>query len=140
MLKSTRKTLLETERQLKDLGEIIKYTEQYTANHIYHIRYQKSKNKEAYLHRHETELLLHDGAEHMLKRAGINLKTLDIEKLQNKYNALYSKKKEQENSYRIAEKEHKNLQRKLDNLNQFLNKTQTQTIVSKKEKLSFPSH
>lgn len=99
MLKSTRKNLIETERQLKDLGEIIKYAEQYSANHIYHIRYQKSKNKEAYLQGHETELLLHDGAEHMLKRAGINLKTLNVEKLRNEYNALYSEKKEIQNSY-----------------------------------------
>lgn len=75
---------------------------------------------------HEAELLLHDGAEHMLKRAGINLKTLDVEKLRNDYNALYSEKKEQQNSYRTAEKEHKNLQRKLDNLNQFLNHNQVQ--------------
>ena len=140
LLKSTRKNLIETEQQLKNLGEIIKYAEQYSANHIYHIRYQKSKNKEAYLQRHETELLLHDGAEHMLKRAGINLKTLNIEKLRNEYNALYSKKKELQNSYRITEKEHKNLQQKLDNLNQFLNKTQTQPIISKKEKRYYPSH
>lgn len=132
MLKSTRKNLVETERQLKDLGEIIKYAEQYSANHIYYIRYRKSKNKEAYLQRHETELLLYDGAEHMLKRAGINLKTLDIEKLRNEYNALYSEKKELQNSYHSVEKEHKNLQQKLENLNQFLNKTQTQPIISKK--------
>ncbi len=135
MLKSTRKNLIETERQLKDLSEIIKYAEQYSANHIYHIRYQKSKNKEAYLQRHETELLLHDGAEHMLKRAGINLKTLNIENLHDEYNTLYVKKKELQNSYRTAEKEHKNLQQKWDNLNRFFNQNQTQPcITSKKQK------
>ena len=70
--------------------------------------------------------MLYDGAEHMLKRAGINLKTLDIEKLRNEYNALYLEKQELQNSYLTTEKEHKNLQQKLDNLNQFLNQNQVQ--------------
>ena len=64
---------METERQLKDLGQILKYAEQYQSNHIYHIRYRKSKDPDAYLRHHETELLLHDGAENMLKRFGISL-------------------------------------------------------------------
>lgn len=67
---------METERQLKDLGQILKYAEQYQSNHIYHIRYRKSKDPDAYLRHHETELLLHDGAENMLKRFGISLKHL----------------------------------------------------------------
>lgn len=69
----------------------------------------------------------------MLKRAGINLKTLNIEKLRNEYNTLYSEKKELQNSYRTAEKEHNNLQRKLDNLNQFLNQNQVQKRTVSKE-------
>ena len=70
---------------IKDLGQILKYAEQYQTNHIYQVRYQKSKNPDAYLRSHETELLLHDGAENMLKRLGVNPKTLDIEKLRNEY-------------------------------------------------------
>lgn len=83
---------METERQLKDFGQILKYAKQYKANCIYHIRYQKSKDKDRYLRQHETELLLHDGAENMLKRFGINLKNLDIEKLCSDYNALFQKR------------------------------------------------
>ncbi|MEH2954312.1 hypothetical protein VV089_15175 [Candidatus Merdisoma sp. JLR.KK011] len=92
LAKTARNSLVETEHQLKDLGQILKYAEQYQSNHIYHVRYQKSKNPDAYLRSHETELLLHDGAENMLKRLGISPKTLDIEKLRNEYNSLYSKK------------------------------------------------
>ena len=84
---------METEHQLKDLGQVLKYAEQYKANRIYHIRYQKSKDKDRYLRQHETELLLHDGAENMLKRFGIDTKKLDVEKLRSDYNALYSKSK-----------------------------------------------
>ena len=36
-LSSARESLVETERQLKDLGQILKYAEQYKANHIYHV-------------------------------------------------------------------------------------------------------
>ena len=83
---------METERQLKDLGQVLKYAEQYQTNHIYHIRYRKSKDPDAYLRHHETELLLHDGAENMLKRFDINLKHFDIDKFRSDYNALYAKK------------------------------------------------
>lgn len=111
----------------------MKYAEQYQSNHIYHVRYQKSKNPDAYLRSHETELLLHDGAENMLKRLGINPKTLDIEKLHNEYNSLYSKKETLQKTYKSAEKEINAFNRKLDNLNQYLNRTsQAQQISDRK--------
>ena len=123
LAKTARNSLIETEHQLKDLGQILKYAEQYKVNHIYHVRYQKSKDPDAYLRKHETELLLHDGAENMLKRFGINLKTLDVDKLRSEYNALYSKKRTLQNTYQSADKEIKNLSRKLENLNQYLDRT-----------------
>ena len=133
LAKTARNSLVETEHQLKDLGQILKYSEQYQSNHIYHVRYQKSKNTDAYLRSHETELLLHDGAENMLKRLGINPKTLDIEKLQNEYNSLYSKKETLQKTYKSAEKEINAFNRKLDNLNQYLNRTsQVQQISDRK--------
>ena len=126
LAKAARANLVETEHQLKDLGQILKYAEQYKNNHIYQIRYQKSKDKDRYLRQHETELLLHDGAENMLKRLGIDTKTLDVEKLRCEYNALYSKKTELQKIYKSAEKECALLTRKLENLNQYLDKMQPQ--------------
>ena len=79
LAKTARTSLVETEHQLKDLGQILKYAEQYKANRVYHIRYQKSKDKDRYLHQHETELLLHDGAENMLKRFGIDTRSLMLQ-------------------------------------------------------------
>ena len=122
LAKNARNSLVETEHQLKDLGQILKYAEQYHSNHIYHVRYQKSKNPDAYLRSHETELLFHDGAENMLKRLGMNPKTLDIDKLRNEYNSLYSKKETLQKTYKSAVKEINALNRKLDNLNQYLNR------------------
>ena len=136
LAKTARNSLVETEHQLKDLGQILKYAEQYQSNHIYHVRYQKSKNPDAYLRSHETELLLHDGAENMLKRLGMNPKTLDIDKLRNEYNSLYSKKETLQKTYKSVEKEINSLNRKLDNLNQYLNRSSSvqQTNDRKPEK------
>ena len=131
LAKTARESLVETERQLKDLGEILKYAEQYKTNHIYHVRYKKSKDKDAYLRRHETELILHDGAENMLKRFGIGTKNLDVEKLRSDYNALYSKKQALQKTYKSAEKEAADLKRKLDNLNQYLDRSLEQQSADK---------
>jgi len=100
---------------------------------MYHIRYQKSKDKDRYLRQHETELLLHDGAENMLKRLGIDTKKLDIEKLRKNYHALCSKKDSLMKTYKSAEKEIHILQRKLDNLNQYFDKDRKQQITLQKE-------
>ena len=124
LAKTARESLVETEHQLKDFGQVLKYAEQYSANRIYHIRYRKSKDKDRYLRQHETELLLHDGAENMLKRFGIDTRNLDVEKLRSDYNALYSKKETLQKTYRSAAKEHDALVRKLDNLNQYLDAPQ----------------
>lgn len=127
---------METEHQLKDLGQILKYAEQYKSNHIYHIRYQKSKDKDRYLRQDETELLLHDGAENMLKRFGIDTRNLDVEKLRSDYNALYSKKEALRKTCQSAEKDAAAFTRKLDNLNQYLdrNPAQQETADRKSDK------
>jgi len=132
LAKTARESLVETERQLKDLGQVLKYAEQYKTNRIYHVRYQKSKDKDAYLRRHETELILHDGAENMLKRFGINPKNIDVEKLRSDYNALYSKKQALQKTYKSAEKEAADLNRKLNNLNQYLDRNTEQQAIDKK--------
>ncbi len=132
LAKTARDSLVETEHQLKDLGQVLKYAEQYKANHIYHVRYQKSKDKDAYFRCHETELILHDGAENMLKRFGVNLMNIDVEKLRSDYNALYSKKQALQKTYKSAEKEAADLNRKLENLNQYLDRNPEPQAVYKK--------
>ena len=136
LAKTARESLVETEHRLKDFGQVLKYAEQYKTNRIYHIRYQKSKDKDRYLRQHETELILHDGAENMLKRLGIDTKSLDVEKLRNDYNALYSKKETLRKTYQSAEKEIITLTQKWDNLNRYLDRTpiQQETTDQKHDK------
>ena len=132
LAKTARESLIETERQLKDLGQVLKYAEQYKTNHIYHVRYQKSKDKDAYLRHHETELILHDGAENMLKRFGINPKNIDVEKLRSDYNTLYSKKRTLQTTYKSAEKEIADLNQALNKLNQYLDRISEQPTIDRK--------
>ncbi len=133
-LKVTKEHLLQTEHQLKELGEILKYAEQYKANHIYHVRYHKSKNREEYFRTHETELLLHDGAEVMLKRHGIDLKSIDLNTLKAQYNALYSLKKQIRQSYKQTQEKIDQLRQNLDNINQFLDKSVSPNQTSNQQK------
>lgn len=120
--KNTRQNLIDVEHKLKKIGEIIKYAEQYQSNHIYQIRYQKSKDKDRYFRQHETELLLHDGAENMLKRLGLAPQNIDLTKLQNEYKLLLFQKETLQKNYKSLEKEIKEFQKKQKNLDQYLSK------------------
>ena len=103
-----------------DLAEIIKYAEQYRANRSYHIGYKKAKNPDAYFRRYESQIILYGGARRMLEQAGINLKSLNIDKLKSEYQELTRQKNELTSTYKSYEKEVRELSRKLDNLNQYL--------------------
>nr|WP_300837740.1 relaxase/mobilization nuclease domain-containing protein [uncultured Acetatifactor sp.] len=132
--KASRDSLVKTEHQLKDLGQILKYSEQYKANHIYHVRYLKSKDQDAYLRRHETELILHDGAMNMLKRLGVNTKSIDIDQFRNDYNSLRSKKQALQENYKSAEREIADLNRKLNTLTQYIGGPFIQPTIERNSK------
>ena len=72
----------------------------------------------------------------MLKRFGISLKNLDVDKFRSDYNMLYAKKEALQKTYKSAEKDIQALNRKLDNLDQYLDRTpgQEQTTNRKPEK------
>lgn len=78
-------SISELEHRIKDLAEIIKYAEQYKANRAYHIGYKKPKNPDAYFRRYESQIILYGGAKRMLEQAGINLKSLNVDKLKAEY-------------------------------------------------------
>ena len=111
---------MEIEHRLKDLGEIIKYAEQYRANRSYHIGYKKAKNPDAYFRRYESQIILYGGAKRMLEQAGINLKSLNINKLKSEYEELTKQKNELTTTYKKCEKEVHVLTQKLEKLSQYL--------------------
>ena len=133
--KSAKQSVVELEHRMKDLAEIIKYAEQYKDNRSYHIAYKKAKNPDAYFRRYESQIILYDGARRMLEQAGINIKSLNVDKLKAEYQELMKQKSELTSTYKDCEKEVHELKRKQENLNQYLGKNMptTQDIKNRQQ-------
>ena len=114
------------EHEMKPFEELIKYAEQFEANKPYHVRSKKSKNPDEYFRRHESELLLYDGAKNVLQKAGIDTKNISLDQMRADYHTMEKKKAELQKSYRTAEKEISEMEQKLQTLNQYLNKQPSQ--------------
>ena len=135
--KSAKQSVVELEHRIKDLAEIIKYAQQYKDNRSYHIGYKKAKNPDEYFRRYESQIILYGGARRMLEQAGINIKSLIVDKLKAEYQELMKQKSELTSTYKDCEKEVHELNRKLENLNQYLGKDMptTQDIKSEQKSL-----
>ena len=129
--KSAKQSVVELEHRIKDLAEIIKYAEQYRANRSYHIGYKKAKNPDAYFRRYESQIILYGGARRMLEQAGINLKSLNIDKLKSEYQELIRQKDELTSTYKTCEKEVHELSRKLMNLYKYLGRKKQNRISTR---------
>lgn len=116
----TKSTVIELEHELKEMSEILKYAKQYVENRPYHYRYQKSKNPDQYFRNHDMQLILYDGAVNELKRHNINLKNLDIEKMNSDYQVLWDKKEQLKKAYKSAEKDIADMQKQLENIEQYI--------------------
>ena len=132
--KSAKQSVVELEHRIKDLAEIIKYAVQYKANRSYHIAYRKAQNPDAYFRKYESQIILYGGARRMLEQAGINLKGLNVDKLRAEYPELMKQKNELTSTYKDCEKEVRELNRKLENLNQYLGRTQPDPAQEQQEK------
>ena len=120
-VKAAKESIVKTELRMKELAEIIKYVDQYQENKKYNFRYKKSKDPDAYLRSHESELLLYGGAKRMIERFGINEKSMDIEKLKGEYQKLSEQKNNFTQMYKVNEKDLKKLNQEWENINQYLN-------------------
>ena len=82
-------------------------------------------------HQYESQIILYGGARRMLEQAGINLKSLNVDKLKSEYHELISQKNKLTATYKNCEKEVRELNRKLENLNQYLRR---ETVISQEPK------
>ena len=117
---SAKKNVVEVEKRIKALVEIIKYGEQYKATFPYYSSYKKSKNPDTYFRKYESQIILFGGAKHILEEAGVNVKTMDLKKLKLEYQELIKQRDELATTYRNCEKEFKKLNTKLDKLQHYL--------------------
>ena len=137
--KSAKQSVVELEHRIKGLAEIIKYAQQYKDNRSYHIGYKKAKNPDAYFRRYESQIILYGGARRMLEQAGINLKGLNVDKLKAEYQELMKQKSELASTYKDCEKEVRELNRKLENLNKYLGRIQPDPAQEQQTKKDTPN-
>lgn len=136
---AARSELVILEHDMKTFAEILKYAEQFEANKPYHLRSKKSKNPDEYFRRHESELLLYDGAKNVLQKAGIDTKNLRLDQMRADYHAMEKKKAELQKSYRTAEKDISEMEQTLQTLNQYLNRQPSQKQPEEEKTLPRPS-
>ena len=81
-----------------------------------------------------SQIILYGGARRMLEQVGINLKGLNVDKLKAEYQELMKQKSELTSTYKKCEKEVQSLNRKLENLNQYLGQTQPDPVQAQQTK------
>ena len=118
--KSARTELVELEHQMKKVSELLLYAEQYRDNKPFQEKYKKSKDPDRYLRMHETQLILYDGAERMLRKMGLDPKSVDPSEVRKDYESMLSRKLQLEKTYKSAEKEAESLKQKLSNVEQYI--------------------
>ena len=86
----------------------------------FHEKYKKSKDPDRYLRMHEAHLILYDGAERMLRKMGLDPKSVNPAEIRADYEAMQLHKATLERTYKTAEKEAKALQQKIVNVEHFI--------------------
>ena len=137
--KAARSAIVDLEHEMKAKAEILKYAKQYMANRKYQRGYEKTKDQDAYFRNHETQIILFGGAENMLKRYGVKMASLDVEKMQAEYDAMTAQKAKLKKGYQTAEKEAMEADKQLKNIRQYLGlerDTQEKQKTNKKHDIS----
>ena len=118
--KTARSAVVDLEHEMKAKAEILKYAKQYMANRKYQRGYERAKDQDAYFRSHETQIILFGGAENMLKRYGVKMASLDVEKMQAEYDTMTAQKAKLRKIYQTAEKEAEEADKQLKNIRQYL--------------------
>lgn len=109
------------EGKLRELAEIIKYAKQYQKNKPFNDRNEAIKDKDRFLRKYESQIILFGGAERMLQRKGIRPESINVAKLKSEYNRLCMQKDELNSSYKGCQRELTELDLIQQNMEQFLN-------------------
>ena len=115
-----RSSVVKLEKELKFMGEILRYAKQYADNESYHNKYLKAKDKDAFYRKYDTQLVLFDGTENVLKANGIDVKKIDLVQMQKEYDSLTNRKVELLDTYNKAQKEAKEMQIELEKVERYL--------------------
>lgn len=128
--------LREIENHVKSLQEIMKYANQYQATLSIYQSYKKARNQDAYFQKHESEIILHGGAKRMLDQAGVNVKTMNIQKLKTELSHLEKQKTELRFTYKKLAQNEKELQKQMKKLEKYLEADKEQKHEQKQQRHS----
>ena len=106
---AARKSLKDTEQQLKDVNEQIHFTGQYLAYKIVYADYRKSRNKDKFYEEHRAELSLYDTALRTLKEKSCGNKLPSMKALYAEKNRLVELRNRQREDF----SNHRDYERKL---------------------------
>ncbi|MBR4342473.1 MAG: rlx protein, partial [Lachnospiraceae bacterium] len=87
------------------------------------------KDPDRYLRMHETQLILYDGAERMLRKMGLDPKSVEPSEIRADYEAMQSRKTILEKTYKSAENEVQSLQQKMDNVQKYVGRDSSHDYV-----------
>ena len=110
---------------MKKVSELLLYAEQYRDNKPFQEKYKKSKDPDRYLRMHETQIILYDGAERMLRQMGLDPKSVNPAEIRSDYEAMQARRAVLEMTYKSADKEAQSLQQKMANVEQYIGQGRT---------------
>ena len=113
-------SIISIEHQLRELSEIIKFTEQYHENKPYNDRYEKVKDKDKFLRKYESQIILFAGAEHMLQHMGIDSQHMKLENMKKLYDDLNLRKKQLSSQHKTSASSLKELEQIKRNMEEYL--------------------
>ena len=128
--------LLQIEKRVKQLQEILKYANQYQSTLSIYQSYKKAKSSDTYFQKHESKIILHGGAKRMLEQAGVNVKTMNIQKLKTELSHLEKQKTELGFTYKKSAQKEKELQKQIQKIKKYLETDKEQKHEQKREKHS----
>ncbi len=133
-VRNGKKTVVELERKMRSIAEVLSFAKQYQENKKYDARYQKSKDPDRYYRIHQDELTLCWGAKKILESMGIDLKTVNVEEIQNHYEQMQDDCSRLRDMYLDAEKESDKLSKIQNSIKEYLKEEQEPQKAKDKNK------
>ena len=115
-LQLSKKTIVELERKMRSFAEVLSFAKQYHENKKYDAGYQKSKDPDRYYRMHQDELTLCWGAKKILENMGVDLKTLNVEEMQDHYEQMQEDCSSLTDSYMELDREYDKLAKIQNNI------------------------
>ncbi len=131
VVKASKDSLVSLEKKMKPAAEIMHYAEIYMSNLRYHNAMARSKDPDRYYRDHDIEINLFNAAEHVLRdKYHINPSAMNYKHMQESFALMQDKKETLTSTWKTAEKELRELQSQLKNLNEYLSSGGAESVQS----------